>query len=524
MTAPRTSRRRFFAHIFGGMLAACALGILLMLGLFFIAKYTQPSSLAELLPAESTLLYADIKTDAARVDARQLAELFGSADAATLFDIDALGFTDATDFLALLGRRTSVAYLGNEFDTQRFVFVADVPDRAGMRDYLATQTLAGEELHESLYLGYPVLSWPRSRSLTASFIGNDLVLAADETLLRDILETTAGLQDSLANSASFVAVQARANRQALGFGYISKNLTDQLLLRQLGGLDYAIAVPLLDSFVGAGVELSAEQDGLRMRVSFVLNDTAARAGVFQTGSAGTASLTDLLGEEVARFVIGQDVAGDLAQVFTAIKKERAHEVLLAEGYLNNETQRVLGTDFNQLQPLLAGESLLGETRTGGWFAAFAGAGMPTAFATLQESALAGGGVLLAGQERWRLPDDSTGMRLTAGTVRETSFESDGVMITHLQARGSADELYTAELADTVLVASEREQIEKMISRAVAAETGAFTQLVAASGLSSDAVFFRHMDSQIPQLRPFRYLLASLSGDAAALELTYFFGI
>ena len=524
MTAARTSRRRLFAHIFGGILAVLALGLLLVLGWFFFTKYTQPTSLAELLPANSTLLYADIKTDAARADARQLAELFDAADAAELFDIDSLGFTDSADFLALLGRRTGVAYLGAAFDTQQFAFIAEAPDQAGMRDYLATQTLAGEELEESIYLGYPVLSWPRSRSLAASFIGNDLILAANETLLCDMLETAAGLQDSLADSAQFAAVQARANRQALGFGFISKDLTDQLLLRQLGGLDYAVAAPFLDLSIGAGIELQPEQDGLRMRVSFILNDTAARAGIFQTSGAEAGSLTDLLGEEVARFATGQDIAGGLAHIFTSLKKERAHEVLLAEGYFNKETKRVLGTDFNQLQPLLAGESLLGQTRTGGWFAAFAGAGIPAAFTAVQQVAVAGSGVLLAGQERWRLPDESTGTRLTAGTVRETSLVSDGVEITRWQARGSADELYTASLPELVLVASEREQIETMLDRAIAGEMGAFTQLLTASKLPADAVFFSHVNSQISQLRPFRYQLVGLSGDDSALDLTYFFGI
>lgn len=515
----KVSRRiRFFPGIAIAILSA---GILALLGWVFWQKYSAPQQLAKFLPADSTLLFAELQTDPSDLGSRQLTQIFAGSDGTALLELDSLGFADPAELLALADERIGVAFFGEQLDHERFLLVLNVADKVATLDFLENQTLEGENLIEENHLHQKIYSYPRSHDLSFSFWKNDLLLAANITDLRAIAEAIHVPERRVSESVAYRSGIAKLNPREAGFVYLSENFIQQVLTAKLGGLRYALATPLIELFSGGAATITARPDGVKLDVYLSLKNKFARSPLFPDPTPLAPTVFQLLGEEAETFWASTEAAGQLAYFLGSTEKINPAFRLLLEGSAAKLTRDWLGTDFdfeNDIAPLFTEASVLGRSRSGAIFGIFPEHGGE--LADWQARLVSSTGLLAASPQAEVLPDGSLTRELV---IKEESAASDtdlyaGYTITKLEFPQFP--LYLVDLDNRLVFATEQETLEAIINHHVAEEKG-FASLVARQEINSGNVFYTRIESpDTPLLMPFRYALTSLNfaADGAALNL------
>ena len=147
----------------GILLAIFALGILAAVAVFLFEKYSRPSELAEILPAD-TLFFAEVQLGSG---AAEFAEIFADESDDDVFGFDSLGFSQPEKLLGLAKNRIGLAFFGAEIDPGNFALIFDVADENAAREFLENETLDGESLATENFLGQKIYFFPKIRDLLA---------------------------------------------------------------------------------------------------------------------------------------------------------------------------------------------------------------------------------------------------------------------------------------------------------------------------------------------------------------------
>ncbi|MBU1089714.1 DUF3352 domain-containing protein [Patescibacteria group bacterium] len=505
----------------GILLAFFALGILGVAGFFLFSKYSQPPSLAKILPEAETLFFAEIQTSVENPEWINLRKIFAESSPAELGNFDSLGFTDAAEFLGLLRNRIGIAFFGESLNPDRFLLALDVENVETAREFLAAQTLAGESLAEENYLHQKIYFYPRSRKLAFFFFGNDLLLASERKDLEKIAETIHDSAKSLKNSIAFQAIAQKINPRATGFAYFSEKLIQQTFTANLGGMRNALATPLLDFFGSAGATLAPRDEGVQLAVQLALKDKFVRANLFAEAETVNFELLNFLGEETKIFGAAKNPSAQLSHFLTASKKTNPAFPLLLKGVATKFTREWFGetADFSEdFASLFENASVLGKTNSGGFFGIFENAESEI----LLEKLISSRGKLAAEEKLVALPDTTPGYELAAKsepTVTEELFASHKITRLHFPKY----ELNFAELENRLVFASEKEVLEKMVARFVAEEK-VFGNLLAESGIAEGNIFYLRVEnSENLFLKPFRFALAGVNFGVDGVKMEIFLG-
>lgn len=486
--------------------------------------------MAKYLPANSTLFFFDLKTDGRRPEWQYLQQIFADITSVELFDLETLGFSEPDQFIALTGERAGIAFFGDEFDPRSFLLVLDVADRVMMSDYLAYQALSGEELKREFYLGVQTYTYPRSREQAFAFVGGDLLFATDIKVLRQALAAYQGHAERISETAGYRAVQSNLNSKAVGFGYFTEGAVRQLLLARLGGLRSALMVSLLELWSAGGVELTADQAGVRLTAYIATAPQHAREPLFSNLPDYRSDLLSLLGEEVVSFYAIQDLAGQVEHLLATSEDLHPALTLLGRGFLDTSAKQLFGTALNwqeTLVPLLTGDLLIGRTKTGGLFFGLTGKNIETNFAKFKFGWLIGNGILTARKQTLILPDGTQGQVLKSdpALIKEENFEIAGLSAKRLIFPNQTRLNYVS-LEGKIIGATEEGTLIAMLDRLAVGETGEFAELTEELGGAEDYIYHRLAENTADAtafLRPFRYLLVGKQTDLSGIKLKFLFG-
>jgi len=484
-----------------------ALGILGVVGFFLFLKYSQPPSLAKILPTEETLFFAEIRTNVENPEWQNLRNIFAGSSPTELGNFDSLGFANTEEFLGLSRNRIGIAFFGEDLDPNRFLLVMDVADVNLAREFLTAQTLAGETLAKENYLHQEIYSYPRSRKLAFSFFGSDLLLASDRKDLEKIAHVIHDSSKSLKNSTAFQTVVRKINPRSTGFMYFSEKLIQQTFTSNLGGMRNALATPLLDFFESGGATFTPRNGGVQLVVRLALKSKFIHSNLFAETEAVNFEILDFLNEDANIFWAAENFTVQLSHFLATSEKTNPAFPLLLKGVAEKLTREWFGEEISfakDVTPIFENASVLGKTNSGGFFGIFENIKSEA----LLEKLISSRGKLAADEKLVALPDTTPCHELA---IKSESAISEELFASHkiTQIRFPKYELNFVKLDNFLVFASEKKTLEKMITRFVAEEK-IFENLLAESGIADGNIFFiRVENSENTFLKPFRFALAGV---------------
>ncbi|MFH0776700.1 MAG: hypothetical protein V1936_03770 [Patescibacteria group bacterium] len=498
-------------NLVGGiLLTVFAAAILGAVGFFLFQKYSQPSSLAEILPADETLFFAEMRLGA---NSNKLGKFFADESKSNLLALDSLGLTEPENLLALAQSRVGVAFLGEKFDPQNFVLALDTPDQNAVLDFFSKEVLSGEELASRNFVHQKIYYFPRSRPLAFMFFGGDLLLAASSESLEKIATAIHIPEKRVANSAAFRAVAEKLNPRADGFIFATPKFLEEFFTRRFEGETKALATPVLDLWSGGGATFEPTATGLKVSAQLVLKNSATLSKPFLEVPSLNPEILNLWGEETQTFLANQNLAGQLDHFLAAGGAQNSPLAPLLKSSANNFLQTWLGQNFKaeDFKPIFGDSSAIGLTATGGVAGIFAG-NFENVFTKIQSAT----GKIAAAEKVVELPDTTTGQELTAETKPQSEteiFAGNQIQTWHFPKY----DLNFAQLEDWSVFATEKDVLEKMISRFVGEEKF----LDKAPPPSQNIFYTRLGKSENPFLKPFSFLLAGVNfeSDSVKIELS-----
>ncbi len=496
-------------NIFSGILLTFfALGILGVTGFFLFLKYSQPPSLAKILPAEETLFFAEIQTNVENPEWQNLRNIFaGSPPPVELGNFNSLGFANAEEFLGLLRNRIGIAFFGEDLNPNRFLLVMDVADVNLAREFLTAQTLTDETLTEKNYLHQKIYSYPRSRKLAFSFFGNDLLLASERKDLEKIARVIHDSSKSLKNSTAFQAVVRKINPRSTGFAYFSEKMIQQTFTSNIGGMRNVLATPLLDFFESGGVTFIPRNGGVQFAIRLALKGKFVHSNLFVETETVNFKILDFLNEDTKIFWATKNSTAQLSHFLTASEKTNPAFPLLLKGIAKKLTREWFGKEISfakDISPIFENASMLGKTNSGEFFGIFEN----TESEALLEKLISSRGKLAADEKLVALPDTTPGHELA---IKSESAISEELFASHkiTQIRFPKYELNFVKLDNFLVFTSEKKTLEKMIICFVAEEK-IFENLLIESGIADGNIFFMRVEnSENTFLKPFRFVLAGV---------------
>ncbi len=507
--------------ITGVTLIVFTAAILGAIAFFLFQKYSQPPSLAKILPADETLFFTELRTNVEDPTWKDLQQIFAGSSPVEISNIDSLGFANTTDFLALLNKRIGIAFLGESLDSQRFLLALDVLDVNTALNFLEAQTLENESLASENYLHQKIYFYPQSRELAFFFYGNDLILASSLKDLEAIARVIHGSSENLKNSAKYQAVIQKLNPRETVFVYFSEKLIQQIFISNLEGMRNALATPLLDLFESGGTTLTSSGEGLQLTTQLALKNKYSREQLFAEVEEVNSKTLNLLGEETKSFWAAKNSTAQLTHFLSASKEKNPAFPILLKNLAEKFTREWLGeeTSFSkEIAPLFESTSVLGQTNSGGFFGILENADSEALLVKLEKS----NGKLAARQKLVELPDTTPGHELIVDNEPETVEELFAShKITTLKFPNY--ELSFAKLDNLLVFANENEVLEKMIARFVAEEK-VFENLLTESEISAGNIFYTRVDdSENPLLQPFRFTLAGMDFGVDGVRMKLFLG-
>jgi hypothetical protein len=503
--------------LIGIFLVILTTGILATVGFSLAKKYSQPPSLAKLLPNEDTLLFAELRLNE---ETPQLAQLFAGIPGSQILELKDLGLANsAEELLAFAKNRIGVAFFGENVNSQNFALILDFVERDEVLKFFEKQTLADEELKTQNFLHQKIYYFPRSHPLAFMFVGQDLILGSDLKILQKIATAIHVPEKRIANGADFRAVIAKLNPRA-NFIYFSPHFANAFFESRFAGMERVFATPLLNLWSGGGANFAANnENGLKIQTRLILKNNFVRRPLFLETKNFDLKLLNFFGEEAQSFFASNQLNSQLTHFLEATANENSPLFALTKSWLGGNVQTWLGGNFTteDLSPLWENANAVGVSTSGGLIGIFEGE-----FDQLLEKLKTVNGKLAATEKIVELPDTTPGRELVVekfSTVEENLFASH--KITSLKFPNY--ELNFAKLDNFLIITSERDVLEKIIAHFVAEEK-AFGDLAERSGITSGNIFYSRIENaEIPLLRPFRFAIVGINAETDGVRIDSFLG-
>lgn len=499
------ARHRVFTpqRILGLFVSVVAGFLLIVVGWLAYQHFTAPALVAKLLPAEETFAFVTVETDRTSTAFQELTALYRDVPVESLLDFSALGLRDSETFMTLIGRRVGVAFFGHTFDPQKFALMIDTPDQDVALTYLQSELLTGEEFVSQRVAGTTMYTFARSRPLAFAFVGHDLILAADATILTKILRARAGEVPALRASADYLSTLATIDQRAPIFVYLSHPALVRAALQQVTALPAATLGSLTDLMTGLAIAGTPTATGISLVASLPTTTEVARREVLPVATYQSSLQTLVATESLAWVIGGQEVATNFQHIRSTLPAVASHTAELLTGYFTHAATELIGaTTADDLLPAFAGETLVGRTQAGDLFVVLRAPA--AALTTLKNQLLAGRGTLTAGTEVFTLPDGTLGKRLVAGNISLTSTSQDGAEIVR------NDRLAFFTLGEFFVASSSADLTTRIADRIVA---GGETPTTAEVGSMQ---LMPHL--RLPWLLPFARLTFGLNSDPAGFTI------
>jgi hypothetical protein len=358
----------------GGFLLLIGIFALAFIGSFLFGKFFRPQSIAELLPADETLAFAEINVDGADYQTLQFYDLlkrypvYQPGNIIKLINyLMPINYT--SDLEPWLGRRIGAAAIreGNKTD---YVFFVETRDRNKTLEILKKQVTEkfNDELVTAARDGIDLYSYKFSHSLNFIFLNNYLVASANEQLLNMLIESYVKNTSKVSDDRDYQKVSNNLPHGGVVFAYVNLNKyydamgSDPAFVSQKGRYFSALK-PFLGMFKAEGLSIFSEKDKFVAQTFTSINEQSSQTSggsyiTFDQKYQG--KLLDIANEAPVFLAGGHDLTKELTRMEDIFKSGANASSMIFNGLLEAQKQKYFGNEIslkNDIYPLLKGEYL-----------------------------------------------------------------------------------------------------------------------------------------------------------------------
>lgn len=366
---------------------------------FFWQKWPKSMDVAKILP-ENTFAFFEIELQK-KSNWSNLKNQFSEIALSEILEIDPI----LVEVLNFAQKRVGIGFVGTEFSPQNFVIILDVKKPTKVLDFLKTQTALKEELLIQKIGKQKIFLYPRSRTLTFTFQGKDLILTSNLDVLQEILTSPR----SLSESPKFQIIQHSEFTPVDNFGFIATSLFQELIQQNLTGFQQLLGLEILKLWENFAFTLSAQESGVKIDFQGFLTPAAIQQKIFLELEEQDSLNLEFINSKTKIFLASQNLAAQFSNFLTKLEKQNPSLKLLIQGLLQKLQTDFLGPEFNfPLQEIFQQNFILGKTFPGDIFAFFLTENLPE----LEKSLLNAQGLLAAQEKIISLPDGTLAKELS----------------------------------------------------------------------------------------------------------------
>lgn len=451
-----TNKNIIFNRIKG--IGLILLGILLLAGAVFAFyyKFSDIRSFSEILPAESTIFFAegDLKSAEEYIPNFRLVDI-----AKNILEIENF----KTDIAPWLGDHGGVAILNPLIEKGNFatVYFAEISDLNRL----------------NLFLEQKLIKMP------FSVIDGYFVTSKNREMLSYIKDNFKSALPKLSGNQDFLQVKHNLSLFRLGFFYMKPNILSNLafntnILKSTESA-YLLFQPFFTILNGTGGNITIINDGLFIQTYTNVNKKVlANRGLFRISKKYRAGLVQFIPvNNLLAFFGGQDIVKQFERISEIFKELNASSPNLFSKLLQSQFVQFLGDDLdfpNDVLPILSNEyslSIHGTLKEKSYLIALQ-LNNPEIdrqrIEKLQKKFIALGGIFAPEVREIKLPDGTKGKELVAGTdkveVSREALDALNAVITKIDIKGQKWGIYYTFYKNYALFASNLDLLKESISQ------------------------------------------------------------
>ncbi len=384
---PKPPRKIPKQKIFGGLLAAILLTLLVYIGLQLFITAFRATPLAKLLPDKETVAFVEMNTNLDHTQLVKAKQLLGSTSYSTdslLQKIEErLSINIENDVKPWLGRQIGLAELkyNRPAETERLasVYFLETSSKEQAEKFLETMAANSlSEIEKTEKEGFPiylfVLRTPGDdRSLDtdicATFIEDYLVLTpGDDEGLRILIDAQNQNMERVADNEKYQQAVGEAPVNKVAFVYFNFIHEPDLLLQKYGiltgsGLLNSAIQPFAQLFDSEGLSLIAEDNYFVVESFMNLGENFLSGNKYVTHKGDyKADLTEYIPDDVDIFWGGVDAERQVKRIIALLSEGDDSTNQIFEGALESYTEKYFGDKVSledDIYPLIQNEFALG---------------------------------------------------------------------------------------------------------------------------------------------------------------------
>lgn len=360
----------------GGILSLIGLFLLTFVGVFVLGKVFRPQSLADFLPASSTIGVVEVAIDSQGSQPQKFYEIMQKYPVyqpqgiiQTLNLLFPINYQQ--DLEPWIGRKLGIVFMedNSEENSLKTVFFVENKSVDKTMAFLKSRTLSGtkDELVKEDYSGFNIYSYKLSQNYSFCFINNYLVIGENKGLLEQLIDEQLKSTIKLKDEKNYRRIADNLPQGSLVFGYMNTHkLFDALVKNPFfqgqRAKDFMALQPFLKIFSAEGVTVFAEDQQLKVQVFTNIDRTEMAGASYLTYSDKyQGKLLELAGENPLVFMGGHNLHKELNRISEIFQAGTQSSSVIFDGILEYQKQKYLGKDIGLQQdvyPLLQNEYLV----------------------------------------------------------------------------------------------------------------------------------------------------------------------
>lgn len=370
---PSKSNEIYKRKLTGVILGLLGLSLLIFVVFYTVARVFRPEDLSEFLPADSTIALLQLSTDTGQ---EQVQKFFSALDRHSVYQYENFislieDFTD-TDFDAGLkpwiSRQIGVALIEKPDTKGQFdgLFFAETRDRSEALRFMKGRGLTNQEdyILDDEYRGVKIYRYALSRSYKFSFINSYLVIANNESVLKQTIDVSKGYYPKLSSTKNYQKISQNLPVNNLFFSYFDIQKSIKLLKENEDfmsekGRELLAFEPFLKIYRAFGLTVVIENDNLALQTFSSLDEDYLGEKSFITfDTKFRANLLEYIPEDTVFYTGGLDLKKQIYKLKDLLGSGGRISNLIFEGMIRAQKNKYLGEEIKleeDIYPLLEGE-------------------------------------------------------------------------------------------------------------------------------------------------------------------------
>jgi hypothetical protein len=348
-----------------------------------------------------------------------------------------------------------------------------------------TTTLNQEFVVAEDYDGHKIYRYPISYEFEFIFLGDYLVIGSNREVLEYLIDADSVFATKYSRNNRYNRISHNVSYNNLIFGYVDfAALTDllkedQSFLAQKGS-ELANFMPFLKVFEGGAFAGGVKKDELYLQTFVSIdNEYLKGKGLFEFDNKYIAKQHDLLPEDVAGFIGGRELEGQLQSLGEIFGSSGKIQELVFEGILNGAVNTYFTEDIDlkiDIYPLLQKEYLIAMLDNDSLIVMLELSDIENDKArvdTLVNSFMRKGAIFAPRVVEVELEDGTTGeeIQVIPEEMKKTNEEYRGYDITVINVGSKPWGIYYAYVLDSIVITTQKDVLNQIIEIAINEKQG-----------------------------------------------------